>query len=114
MITNYGCRTSTPARPITTAWISRSWAFGVLGTFAVGLLLVGLATPAQAGPVRPTLGSVTAQLSRLGRDSERLSEAYNRAAIDVTTRQRELKLATAKARAASSTYRKSVSAVRGD
>ena len=79
----------------------------------VALLLLGLATPAQAHPARPTVASVTAQLSKLGRDSERLGEAYNKAVIDVIARQQELKRAVADARSAANAYRASQAAVRG-
>jgi peptidoglycan DL-endopeptidase CwlO len=81
-----------------------------LGVFA---LVLGLAPGAQAAP-KPTVASVTAQLHKLDRQNERLSEQYNKAGIDVAAKQKKADQAAGAATKARNAYLASARQVRLD
>jgi cell wall-associated NlpC family hydrolase len=81
-----------------------------LGTVS---LVLGLAPSAQAAP-KPTVASVTAQLHKLDRQNERLSEQYNQAGIDLAAKQKKADKAAAAATKARNTYLASARQVRLD
>ena len=81
--------------------------------FSVLALLLGLAPAGQAAP-KPTIASVTAQLTKLGHQNERLSEQFNKAGIDVVAKQAQADRAAAYARTTRAAYLKSSAHVRMD
>ncbi len=85
-------------------------AIGSLGIFA---LVIGLAPGVQAAP-KPTVASVTAQLHKLARQNEQLSEQYNEAGIDVAAKQKQADKAAAVARKARDAYLAAQGQVRSD
>jgi peptidoglycan DL-endopeptidase CwlO len=82
---------------------------------SVGILalILGLAPGVQAAP-KPTVASVTAQLHKLARQNEQLSEQYNKAGIDVAAKQKQADKAAAAATQARKAYQASQRQVRLD
>ena len=81
--------------------------------FGVLALILGLAPAGQAAP-KPTIASVTAELTKLGNQNERLSEQFNKAGIDVVAKQAQADRAAAYARTTRTAYLKSSAHVRMD
>ena len=76
-------------------------------------LVLGLAPAGQAAP-KPTIASVTAELTKLGHQNERLSEQFNKAGIDVVAKQAQANRAAAYASKTRAAYLKSSAHVRMD
>ena len=81
--------------------------------FGVLALVLGLAPAGQAAP-KPTIASVTAELTKLGHQNERLSEQFDKAGIDVVAKQAQANRAAAYARTTRAAYLKSSAHVRMD
>jgi cell wall-associated NlpC family hydrolase len=79
----------------------------------VVLLVLGLSSGAQAAP-KPSIASVTAQLTALGHQNERLAEQYNKAGIDVALKQKQADRAALVAKRAQAAYDTSKGQVRFD
>jgi peptidoglycan DL-endopeptidase CwlO len=82
-------------------------------SFGILALILGLAPGVQAAP-KPTVASVTAQLHKLDRQNEQLSEQYNKAGIDVAAKQKKADQAAGAATKARNAYLASARQVRLD
>lgn len=85
----------------------------VVCSLGVVALVLGFAPGVQAAP-KPTIASVTAELHKLARQNEQLSEQYNKADIDVAAKQKQADHAAALALTTRDAYLSSQRQVRLD